>query len=438
MRAAGDHLPQLLTWRERSAPRSSSHVVDRIRASVARERWFSACVAIIGVHLAVVGLFAAARVPVRVVLLLAAVLGPPALVLAFATHGRVVRVLLAGIAGLGAMTAGLATSVPRLALTGTDAAGIVGVAASLAGLALVALAYRIALRGRRLTVKVGLGVVASLIIAQWLIAPALNVGLITHAPRATAAPAASLGLTGARDVSFRAADGVRLAGWYVPGRNRAAVILLHGSHGSRADTLPYLRRLVDAGYAVLAFDARGHGQSAGRTNALGWRGAQDVAGAVGFLNRQSGVDRHRIAALGISMGAEEALRAAANGVPVAAIVADGAGASTLGDAQISSHGLAPVFTSVTWITMRGTELAGGDTEPAPLKDVVGRIHRPVLLIASNASGERVVDQTYRDRIGARATLWYLADVGHNSGLRAHPREYAARVIAFLRAALRER
>ncbi len=155
--AAGDHLSQRLTWRERYAPRTSSRVVERIRASVIRERWFSACMAIIGVHVAVVGLFAAARAPVRVVLLLAAVLGPPALVLAFATHGRVVRVVLAGIAGLAAMAAGLATSIPRVVLTGIDAAGIVGVAASLAGLALVVLAYRIALRGRRLAVKVGCG-----------------------------------------------------------------------------------------------------------------------------------------------------------------------------------------------------------------------------------------------------------------------------------------
>ena len=61
--------------------------------------------------------------------------------------------------------------------------------------------------------------------------------------------------------------------------------------------------LVRAGFTVLAFDARGHGQSGGETNALGWRGASDVAGAVAFLRRHSGVDPASIAALGLSMGA---------------------------------------------------------------------------------------------------------------------------------------
>jgi pimeloyl-ACP methyl ester carboxylesterase len=107
------------------------------------------------------------------------------------------------------------------------------------------------------------------------------------------------------------------------------VILLHGSHGTRSDTLGHLRMLIGAGYGVLAFDARGHGQSAGQTNALGWTGARDIAGAVRFLDRQSGVDPRRIAALGLSMGAEEALRAAATGAPLSAVIADGASASTL-------------------------------------------------------------------------------------------------------------
>ena len=80
----------------------------------------------------------------------------------------------------------------------------------------------------------------------------------------------------------------------------------------------------------------------------------------------------RIAAFGLSMGAEESLRAAADGVPLAAVVADGAGASTLGDAELAPDGIRPVFVSVTWLTMRATTLASGESEPAPLKDVLSR------------------------------------------------------------------
>jgi pimeloyl-ACP methyl ester carboxylesterase len=250
-----------------------------------------------------------------------------------------------------------------------------------------------------------------------------------------AASADTLGISGARDVSFPASDGVRLAGWYVPGRNGATVILLHGSHLSRTDTLPHLRILQTAGYGVLAFDARGHGQSQGQTNALGWSGARDVAGAVKFLRRQAGVDPQRIAALGLSMGAEEALRAAGTGVPLSAVVADGAGASTLSDDRLLPHGLAPVFTSVTWLTMRGTELVSGETEPTGLGRLVSRIRVPVLLIASNAHGEQAIDLIYTGRMGRTASLWYLPDAGHTRGLSTHPTQYAARVDAFLATAL---
>ena len=131
------------------------------------------------------------------------------------------------------------------------------------------------------------------------------------------------------------------------------------------------------------------------------------------------------------MGAEEALRVAATGVPLSAIIADGAGASTLGDDQLSSHGLSPVFTSAMWLTMRGAELVSGESEPTPLNQIVGLIRGRVLLIASSANGERAIDQAYRDRIGPRASLWYLPDTGHTAGLSTHPVPYAAHVLAFL-------
>lgn len=399
-----------------------------------RTRWLlGSALAIVALHLAVVAVLfpAGAPMPIRAGLLLAAVLGAPVLLLWLGGAPRVARVLVVGVVGLGATVAGLATSVPHAGLTGAGDSDFTGILATVAGLVLVGVALREALHGRPLWAKLVFGTVTVLVIAQWVVAPAVNVGLITHAPRPAVPSAATLGYADARDVSFRAGDGVRLAGWFVPGRNGAAVILLHGSHDSRSDTRAHLRMLHAAGYAVLAFDARGHGQSQGETNALGWDGARDVAGAVSFLQRQSGVDPRRIAALGLSMGAEEALRAAATGVPLRALVADGAGASTLADSQLLPHNAGPVFTSETWLTMRGAELLTGESEPTGLGRIVSRIHVPVLLIASAASGERAIDQIYRNRIGGNASLWYLPRTAHTAGLSTDPAHYAARVDAFL-------
>jgi pimeloyl-ACP methyl ester carboxylesterase len=188
--------------------------------------------------------------------------------------------------------------------------------------------------------------------------------------------------------------------------------------------------LAAAGDAVLAFDARGHGSSSGETNALGWRGADDVAGAIAFLRGSPGVDRQRIAILGLSMGAEEALRAAAAGARLSAVVADGAGASTLGDQRLVSDSPLPV--SVGWLSMRATEVLSGVHEPPALASIVGRIRVPVLLIASNARDEYELDRAYQQRIGASASLWHVADAGHTRALERHPAAYENRVTRFLR------
>jgi uncharacterized protein len=437
MRLSDQPLPRRPLGRHKADVRQAD-LRGLLRSATSREPIFSICTAFVALHLAGLALFLPGRVSalLRMAMLVGAIIGPPVLVLWYSQHGRVGRVLAAGLLGLGATVAGLSTSVPHAVLTGIGGSDFTGIVATAAGIVLVGLAFREALRGRRVAVKLVIGTLCVYVIAQWLIAPAINVGLITHAPRPVAAGAANLGLAGARDVTFLASDGVRLAGWYVPGRNGAAVIVLHGSHGTRSDARAHLRMLVDAGYGVLAFDARGHGQSGGETNALGWRGARDIAGAVTFLHRQPGIDPGRIAALGLSMGAEEALRAAATGIPLSAVVADGAGASTLADDQLSAHGIGPVFTSMTWLTMRGTELISGESEPPGLSQIAGRIHVPVLLIASSASGERAIDQVYRERIGPRASLWYLPDARHTDGLSAHPAQYTARVDAFLAEALR--
>jgi len=311
----------------------------------------------------------------------------------------------------------------------------VAVALGVAGLAVLVAGARFAFHGRPLRVKL-LGVPLVLAVVQWVVLPAAGALLATVSVRHPVERAATLGLPGARDVVFPASDGVRLAGWWVPGRNGAAVVVGHGSHGDRSDTLAHLRMLTAAGYAVLAYDARGHGRSAGRTNALGWDGAADVAGAVALARRRPGIAAGRIAMLGLSMGAEEALRAAAGGVPLCAIVADGAGASTTGDrAVVDTGALAPVAASTSWLTNRLVEGLTGAREPVALKDVVGRIRAPVLLIASSRAGERRYDAVLRRRIGARGALWSVADARHTRALERHPREYAQRVLGFLGAAI---
>ena len=134
-----------------------------------------------------------------------------------------------------------------------------------------------------------------------------------------------------RDVSLTTEDGVVLSAWWVPSAHGAAVVLLHGSGENRSATLGAAAVLVRHGYGVLLLDARGHGDSSGSGMDLGWYGDSDVGAAVSFMRADRSVDASRIAVLGLSMGGEEAIGAAAAHPEIRAVVAEGAGSRTAED-----------------------------------------------------------------------------------------------------------
>jgi pimeloyl-ACP methyl ester carboxylesterase len=103
------------------------------------------------------------------------------------------------------------------------------------------------------------------------------------------------------------------AGW--PG-----IMMLHGLGGSRQD----MNRLAEAffvnhGYAVLTYDARGHGQSGGVVTIAGPREIADLRALEAQFAARPDVDDHHIGAWGISYGGGQTWLAAVQGVPFAAI-----------------------------------------------------------------------------------------------------------------------
>jgi pimeloyl-ACP methyl ester carboxylesterase len=394
-------------------------------ATSKRDRIAGVALTLVGLHLVVLAL--ATRGALAAIGAMAWLVAAPLLLRAFARGGRALRIVVTGVPGPIALAAGTIAHVGHAALNGPAFLDVTGILVAVAGALLVGLACEAAFTGTRRWTKL-LALPLALLALQFYVFPVLVTGTI-----ATNTDRHDVGaLAGAEDVAFIASDGVRLRGWFVPGADKA-VVVLHGSHGTRASTKSYIRLLHAAGYSVLAYDARGHGASGGSENAFGWQGDRDIAGAVTYL-RGRGIER--IAALGLSMGGEEALRAAANGVGVSAVIADGAGAGTLPDAKIEQDTQSPLFSAVTWIGMRTVALFSEQSEPAGLGQIVSRIRVPTLLIASNRRFERHIDSVFRDRIGTHATLWYVADAGHTQAFARHPEAYRTRVLGFLADALR--
>jgi uncharacterized protein len=236
-----------------------------------------------------------------------------------------------------------------------------------------------------------------------------------------------------REVSFRAADGVRLAGWYVASANRAAVLLVHGGGGDRMGALAHARMLARHGYGVLLYDARGRGESGGVPNAYGWDWPNDVAGAIAFLRHQPDVDPHRIAALGLSTGADVLIEVAATRHDLAAVVSDGATARSLAD----TRPLGVFTTASTWPILAATRVLSGSGPGRPLAELAPRVApTPLLLISSGRfGGERELNQRYAAVSRPPYAWWDLRDVHHTAGIRERPRAYERRVVGFIERAV---
>src|SRR5690349_1714826 len=120
----------------------------------------------------------------------------------FIRGGRGVRVVVALSLGLLGAALGIATSVSHAALAGPAPADYTGAVATVAGLVLIGLAFKLALSGRRMAVKLLLGAVLAFALVEWGLIPAITAGVASNARHPDIPSAASLGLPGARDVSF--------------------------------------------------------------------------------------------------------------------------------------------------------------------------------------------------------------------------------------------
>jgi len=108
-------------------------------------------------------------------------------------------------------------------------------------------------------------------------------------------------------VEIPGAEGLTLRGtWTAPAEApAAAVLLLHMYARSRSDWQAFMARLTSAGYASLAIDLRGDGETGGEEN---WELArEDVRAAYQWLAARPEVDSARIAVLGASIGANLSL-----------------------------------------------------------------------------------------------------------------------------------
>jgi uncharacterized protein len=340
--------------------------------------------------------------------------------------------------GIGAIEAGYYTT--SVGPSGDDFTGLVAI---FAGALLVGLGLWRLWRSRRRTgrlwrrlVRRSMLVVVAALAAFFVAQPVLFAYAVTHVQRAVV-PEDELGVAH-EEVTFTTSDGLTLHGWYIPSRNGAALVDFPGRSGPQKPA----RFLAKHGYGVLLFDRRGEGESEGEPNAWGWGGEADIKAAVAYLQTRSDVDPDRIGGIGLSVGGELMLEAAAKDADLAAVVSDGAGARHFREEKEALPGPGFWAMSPAFALLNASVAVFSDTAPPEsLFDLVPRIApRPLLFIYAPDGGNatEVLTPDYARIAGPTASLWTVPDAPHIKAIETAPAEYERRVIGFFDDALLNR
>jgi fermentation-respiration switch protein FrsA (DUF1100 family) len=294
---------------------------------------------------------------------------------------------------------------------------------------------------------------------SFYIATQLQVG--TRLP--ISATPASLGLQ-YKDVTFPSRyDNLQIKGWFIPGilpngqlTSQRTILIVHGIDNNRADPgaglLHLSSDLAHHGFAILAFDLRGNGESPAAPRSFGLYEQRDVLGAVDFLHSGTlpypELGRTRaIAAWGDSLGGATVIFASASEPSIKAVVSDSSYADILPRIErgIPAQGhVPPMFTPGGLIVAQW--LYGIDYYNIKPASVIASIApRSILLIhgADDNKDHKTTPPADMYLLAAAALgaqnanvqTWMVPGATHVQAYNVEGQAYVDRIVAFYTAAL---
>lgn len=202
------------------------------------------------------------------------------------------------------------------------------------------------------------------------------------------------------EVYFRAADGIRLHGWYLPSDpQRAVVLFCHGNAGNISHRLDLLRIFSDLGLSVFIFDYRGYGRSEGRPSEQGTY--RDGEAAWRYLTEEQGITEKDIVVFGHSLGAAIGAHVAAQYRPAALVMQ-----SAFTSVPELAAGLYPLLPA-RWLSRFRYDN----------RHLLGNVDSPVLVIHSRE--DEIIPYAHGERLFAVAgepKQFLELRGGHNDGI----------------------
>ncbi len=240
----------------------------------------------------------------------------------------------------------------------------------------------------------------------------------------------------AKTLTIDSGDSVQLAATYWASGDAAkpAILLLHGNGGSRADMVPTAEWLVSQGYAVLAPDFRGHGESTPNPKSFGWFEANDAHAAFAWLRQHH--PGSKIGVIGFSLGGAAALVGEKGPLPADAMVLEavfpdiraaiynrlaahmGAGAATV---------IEPLLSIQSWLRY------GVGPDAISPRNALEKVKVPVMIVGGGADRYTPPNETRSmfEAAHRNGEIWILEGLAHNQVVSDQSPAMRQRLSAFL-------
>ncbi len=236
-----------------------------------------------------------------------------------------------------------------------------------------------------------------------------------------------------RDIAFQSADGYRLKGWLFENPDSDRLLIgLTGRRVAKDSLIGIGTGLWRAGFNVLVFDFRGRGESDDGPQSIGHREMADVKAALRYAKAE--FPKQQLGLFGFSMGANLAIRAAAEDPRIIGVMADSP--FTAIDAVLAGvfermrlpAGPLVGLTRIINRLVYGYDIADGSAAKAvPLISP-----RPLLIIhgANDSTTPVALAEDLYERAGEPCELWLEPDAEHCGVYFADRERYIGRVAAF--------
>jgi dipeptidyl aminopeptidase/acylaminoacyl peptidase len=280
--------------------------------------------------------------------------------------------------------------------------------------------------------------VSLLIMAIWLCVQQAYAFVYPTRAKVTGTPS-DYGIANWRNITLTTVDDIELQGWLLLPINQKVknpgVLFVHGIAGNRTFGMAHALYLLEAGYIVLVFDLRNHGNNIDGLTTMGIREIGDVKAAFTFLASQPEVDPAQITVFGHSMGGATAILAMVELPSAKALIVETSYTSLIDVVNdgIRSLNLPPLFFGdfILFVTKTLTNENMYDISPI---DAIGKIApRPILFI--HGTNDSTIPFEHTELLYQTAqepkSIWLVPNAGHSQVFAVAPGEYKQRILEFL-------